>query len=369
MSFTEFTISALLKGKPKSAGSMISIRRRMLLLFAVIVGSVILWPQPGAGQLERVYHPLYLPAGHNWVFRQLYPATDRLFNAFDYGHGILAETLYTRPHAPAEYLEQEIYLHLTRVILPNPPRLPLAEATFVPRFSRYVPVVQEMFEWAHVLHRQTYDILADRRVQDKEAALEALLNYYQRSGLAFTDAPKSMAIMDEQYYSKAFRERHPKFNGLIWAYHWLQIAIHEPLVLYDDPEQRQAAMNAVLARFWQMLEDPPERLPSEMPMMPSIAPAFSARFPRLAATFDNLHMMHDVVSDILISDRVEDRRAELYRAADAFRNPAILAVTDDEWRSMAVGHGVAQQGGAAVDFLPAVPTLEQPEHEPHKHGH
>ena len=38
----------------------------------------------------------------------------------------------------------------------------------------------------------------------------------------------------------AFRSRNPKFNGLIWGYHWLQVGVYEPLlargvVLRDNP--------------------------------------------------------------------------------------------------------------------------------------
>jgi hypothetical protein len=124
-------------------------------------------------QVERVYHPFYLPASHNWQFRQQFPAVDRLFSAFDFGHGILYETLLTRPDAPVELLEEEIYDRLTKDILLNPPRLPMPEASFMPRYTRLVPRAKEMFEWAHILHRQTYDILADDRIEDKDAVMEA----------------------------------------------------------------------------------------------------------------------------------------------------------------------------------------------------
>ncbi len=39
------------------------------------------------------HEQFYLQAKHNWVFRERYRAADRLFNAFDYGHAILYETL------------------------------------------------------------------------------------------------------------------------------------------------------------------------------------------------------------------------------------------------------------------------------------
>jgi hypothetical protein len=320
-----------------------------------------------AAQMERVYHPLYLPAPHNWQFRQQFPALDRLFNAFDYGHGILYETLYTRPDAPVALLEEEIYHRLTRNILLNPPRMPMPEASFMPRYARAVPLAKEMFEWAHILHRQTYDILADNRIQDRDAAMQELLEYYRTSALAFTDVPKGMEIMDEQYFSKEFRERYPRFNGLIWAYHWLQVAVYEPLLLYEDPEERQMAVNATLVRFWQMLEDPPATLPSEMPMTPAIAPTFTERYPELAAIFDNLHMMHDVISDILASDRVPNKRREIYAQAEHFRNPAFMAVGREAWIEMALAHGLEAQGGPAVGILPPVPTRDAPHHEPHQH--
>jgi ketosteroid isomerase-like protein len=327
-------------------------------------------PEAGA-QVERVYHPMYLPADHNWEFRTQFPAMDRLFNAFDYGHGILYETLWSRPDAPEELLEEEIYRDLTQRILPNPPRLPMPEASFMPRYARLVPLAKEMFEWAHILHKQSYDILADRRLSEEERdrAMAELLDYYLTSDLAFPDVPKGMEIMDEQHFSKAFRERYPKFNGLIWAYHWLQVAAYEPLLAYDDPDRQRAAMDALLARFWQMLEDPPEALPSEMPMTPAIAPAFTERYPEFAAVFDNLHMMHDVISDVLVSERVPrgEKRAEIYRQADLFRDPEAMAVSRDDWIAMALAHGLEAQGGPAVGWLPEVPTRGAAPHDHHVH--
>ena len=338
-------------------------------LLVVVAG---MSPPEAEAQVERVYHSMYLPADHNWAFRDQYPAVDRLFNAFDYGHGILYETLWSRPDAPVTLLEEEIYADLTQRILPNPPRLPMPEASFMPRYARLVPLAKEMFEWAHVLHRQTYDILADPRLSEEERdrSMAELLDYYLISDLAFPTAPKGMEIMDEQYFSKEFRESYPRFNGLIWAYHWLQVAVYEPLVTYEDSEARQTAMTAVLARFWQMLEEPPEALPSEMPMTPAIAPVFTERYPEFAAIFDNLHMMHDVISDILVSDQVprNRKREEIYRQADLFRDPGSMAVSRDEWIAMALGHGLDAQGGAAVGWFPEAATLRAAPHHEH-HGH
>jgi len=56
---------------------------------------------------------------------------------------------------------------------------------------------------------------------------------------------------------------------------------------------------AAVARFRQMIEHPPTNMPRIMPMTAAVAPAFAARYPEAAIIFDNLHSMHDVVSDIL----------------------------------------------------------------------
>ena len=41
------------------------------------------------GSFARVPEQTYLGASYNWAFRDRFPHSDRLFNAFDYGHAIL----------------------------------------------------------------------------------------------------------------------------------------------------------------------------------------------------------------------------------------------------------------------------------------
>ena len=64
-------------------------------------------------------------------------------------------------------------------------------------------------------------------------------------------------------------------------------------------EGRQAAVAPTVARFRQLLPGSPEGFPVVMPMTAAIGPAFSAKWPVLAIVFDNLHSMHDVISEIL----------------------------------------------------------------------
>ena len=316
---------------------------------------------PAQAQWVTTFESFYLQAPHNWTFRSNYQNADRLFNAFDYGHAILYETLFTKPGAPASVLEETIYDRLTTQILVRPPKVPLEEVAIEPMYSRLAPEAKAMFDWSHVLHRQIYDVLADERIADaaKDAEVQRLIAYYKtRPDLAFSSKPKSMALMQEQPYSLAFRQKYPKFNGLIWGYHWFQVGLYEPLLVGKTVAERQAGVRATVARFWQMLREPPASLPYQMPMTSAISPEFARRYPEAAIIFDNLHSMHDVVSDILANPAVprDRKRAEIMRAAQLFRDDTSYVMPVAAWLVMSKEMGVENMGGPAVGFTPALPT-------------
>ena len=83
---------------------------------------------------------------------------------------------------------------------------------------------------------------------------------------------------------------------------------------------------------------------------PAVAPRFTARHPRAAAIFDNLHMMHDIISDILVSDRVpRNLKGKAIEAALAeFRDSTRNTKSVQEWPDMAaMTGGVDRLGGVA----------------------
>ena len=334
---------------------------RMTFNRFAVVAALVLPARTLAPQWVTTHEQFYLEAPHNWVFRNNYAAADRLFNAFDFGHAILYEKLWTKPGAPASLLEETEYNRLTKQILIRPPRVPLEEGAIEIAYVKLAPEAKQMFEWAHVLHRQVYDVLADERLSDaqKDAEVARLLAYYRtRRDVAFSAKPKSMALMQEQPYSLAFRQKYPKFNGLIWAYHWLQVGLYEPLVVGKSIEERQKLVRATVARFWQQIENPPTTMPHVMPMTAAVAPVFSARYPEAAIIFDNLHSMHDVISDILANPSVprDRKRAEILLAARRFRDDTSFVMTTEAWRTMTEHMGLENMGGPSVGFLPALPT-------------
>ena len=309
---------------------------------------------PASAQSARYYEQTYMRASHNWKFRNAYPQADRLFNAFDYGHAILYETLWRQPSANRDALDSKQFGFITSDLLVHPPKVMLDERAIGPEWAKLAPEVLMMFEWSHMLHRQIYDVWADESMPDaaKDRKVAELLTYYRsRPALAFSSKPKDMDLMEGQPYSLAFRKRFPKFNGLIWSYHWMQMTLYDALMSGTNRRERSANVSWVVGRFRQMIDNP-SQLPTTMPMSPAIAPKFSARYPEAAIIFDNLHSLHDVVSDILANPAVprSEKRRTILEAAAHYRDDRTAVTSESEWRDMAASMGAEKMGG-----LPAFP--------------
>lgn len=319
----------------------------------------------GLNGQEQRNDRIYYPGSFNWRFLSRYPEAARLFNAFDYGHAVLYESLLTGGAGTTGRLDRE-YRYLTKDLLPRPPRFAIAEEAVMPRYARLAWRAKQIFDWAHVLHRQIYDVYADERLPQavKDSLIERLTDHYlTREDYALTPVPKDMALMDGQYYSQAFRREYRRFNELIWAYHWLQVGLYEPFILGSSPAERKTLVQGATARFWTMVRDSTGGFPRVMPMTAVVAPRFSQAHPRAAIIFDNLHMMHDIISDILWSERVapQDKRRVIYAALAEFQDSTRNVLTRLEWREM--GHhmgGVEAMGGLPVpDAVSPSDPLEQ----------
>ena len=311
-------------------------------------------PGARASLATSAYGQTYFAASHNWAFRHAYPRVDRLFNAFDYGHAVLYETLLRSDSArQVRTLEDRELRFITERLLPNGPRVPLEERAIAPTYTTLVPEVTAMFEWAHVFHRQLYDVLSDERIwpSERDARAREVIRYYRsRPDLAFSMAPKSMDLMEGQRYSLAFRHRAPRFNGLLWSYHWMQMALYDALLSSDSSaSERRALIDATVSRFRAMTVNGAAGAPTVMPMAPAIAPRFSDRYPEAAIVFDNLHSLHDVVADILASPVIprDEKRSAILAAAAAYRDSTTSVTSRQSWLEMAHAMGVEQMGGAA----------------------
>jgi hypothetical protein len=326
--------------------------RALLLAVSVFLAT------PQARAQSAYFEQTYLAAPYNWAFRDRFPRVDALFNAFDYGHAILYQTLWRTPDARLAVLDTVRFHFITTRLLRDPPTVPLDESAIGPDWVKLAPEAAEMFEWAHQLHRQLYDVWSDDHLtpEQKDREVARAVRYYEsRPKLAFSAKPKDMSLMEGQTYSLTFRKRFPRYNGLIWSYHWLQMALYEALLAPGDQARRRSNVEAVVARFWEMLDSSPTQLPTIMPQSYGIAPRFSARYPEPAIIFDNLHSFHDVVSDILADPAIprSQKRRTILEAAAHYRDTTTAITSVDDWKSMATAMGVANMGGPA-------PVVEEP---------
>jgi hypothetical protein len=241
-------------------------------------------------------HLFYKPAGHNWSINRI-PAFARDMYATGVGHAMAYEALAC---GQADSLESKVYNEINWV-LKNPPRNPVDEGAISPTFLRRYGSVEKVFDWSHTLHFQTIDVLADPRLTDaqKDAEIERLWQFYSAQPYAITGLPMNMDYQDSFVYSGEFRKRYPKVNGLFWGYHWLQTVNYD--MLYRVPVAHQAPQYDVIGARYHA-EELTKTDREFMPMTAELSPRFAKRFPQIANSFDNLHMLHDNVNDILARD-------------------------------------------------------------------
>lgn len=246
-------------------------------------------------------------------------------NAVAVGHALAYEDLVT---GKADRLETTTFGRINRV-LKNPPKFMPDEASISPTFGRKYGVLEQVFDWTHILHNQTIDVLASTEMTqvEKDKEIEALWKYYFESvPYAITPLPMNMEWLDSQPYSMAFRQKYPKVNGLFWGYHWLQGAMYDGLNGLTLEQQRRS-YDVIGAHYHKTALYRTDR--SFMPMFADTSPKFAAKYPHIANAFDNLHMLHDMVNDILATDWMNDqqkaeqiKRAIWIVSAEAHRNEA-----------------------------------------------
>lgn len=294
--------------------------KNIFLIFSAIV---LLSPQ--VSKAEVVWYPMPAEA---YKFGDLYPEAQRLLFAFDYGHALVYERLMINRGkiSDPKQFEQDLLKDIL-VILKNPPNIKVDEADIAPAYVYKFPKIVALFDWSHLLHQFVLDILATSK--DRGAGLDRRISevyqqYNATSRLAITDVCKTMLFMDGHYFSKAFRRNFPSFNLLIWSYHWFQIRLYDAL-LKPTKIDRDKAVAATVKEFWDLIADLPDSAPFDMMPETAIeAPAFASRFPKIPGAFDNNHMLHDIVSDLLVSDKVKesDMRSEGLRMASQALDPS-----------------------------------------------
>lgn len=267
-----------------------------------LLPAIVLLAIPAAGRAQIVQRnaQFRLPASYNFAFSDAYPVAARSFYAAHFAHFSVYEVLLNEGPDAAEAmqaLERRI-----RHYIANPPRLEPPAEIIAPNWSKIAYRTGAAMDWTHMLHSQLYDILTDDRVTDKRAAGERAISYYLSSpDAAFATRGYGHAFMlAGGSWAEAFAKKYPGINGILWAYHWHHAAIYEAL-MEPDSAARRREMDRVIRTFVDSVLPNP---PSYMPLTAEVAPKFGATFPAAAHIFDNLHMMHDIVNDIMADAQI-----------------------------------------------------------------
>lgn len=287
-------------------------------LCALVVLATVALALAGCSQLEPRDKRFYYRALWNFALREDLAELDSEFNGVDFGHSNLYENLLLTGGKDVPAIEERARKE-TLAFIATKPRLNPNEEAIAPTYMKLAWRAQNTFDEAHALHRATYDIVVSDE-PDKDRALRNVLAYYRESAYAITAKRLDHHRLDQLPYSKTFRQRFPLFNATIWSYHYLQVAVYDPLQAARDLEAKTQAVRPILTTYHRYLDQPPVEW-TFMPLTAELSPAFAARYPEIANIFDNLHMLHDNISDILASDLLpswEAKRAEIYRLVNAY---------------------------------------------------
>ncbi|RYG45366.1 hypothetical protein EON79_12820 [bacterium] len=271
----------------------------------------------------RYSEVFYKRGPYNFAVYGTLESLARDLNGVAVGHAMAYEDLVS---GNAKGLETTTFVRIDAV-LKHPPKLMPAERFLSPRFARTYAYLEKLFDWTHVLHAQTIDVLASPKLtqNEKDREIEALWRYYKTQvPYTITGLPLNMAYLDSQAYSWKFRRTYPKVNALFWGYHWLQTSIYD-LLWRSRTTAEQRAQYAIVGEQYRKTEL--YRTDRDfMPMMAETSPEFARRFPEMSNAFDNLHMLHDMVNDILATESfTAAQRAEQIQRA-------IWLVSDDAHR-------------------------------------
>ena len=328
------------------------LRRVRLSLVGIMAGLTLVLIIAACTQMEPRDKRFYYRALWNFALRENLKELDIEFNGVDFGHSNLYENLLLTGARDVPAIEEKARKQTLQFIYSRPVLNPNEEA-IAPAYMKLAWRAQNTFDEAHALHRSTYDIyVSDLSAPDRDQAVRKVLAYYRDSHYAITAKRLDHQRLDTFRYSKSFRRKFPLFNATIWAYHYLQVVVYDVLAAAPDLRSKQKAVDPILRTYHGYLQKPPVEW-TFMPMTEELSPKLAAEYPEIANIFDNLHMMHDTISDILVTDLLptwEEKRKEIYRVTQAY-----YWASADATNPFIVREGQPHHSGSAPAMEPGAP--------------
>jgi hypothetical protein len=269
--------------------------------------------------LEKRDQIFHLRGDYNYKFYKNHPQDYALTTVAHWAHGRISDILLEAPQDTRQ--ADEAFFAQGKWFLEHPSRVEPHQDYVAPEFARLAWWAIRVVDWTHQLHEQLYDIMTDPGIplDQKKKWIDRSVDYYlSEPEMAFSPAPFEEVVMSRvqlthQPWFKAFRTNWPKSNGLFWAFHWWHPVIYEVQLLNPNLEDQKRAIREIDDIFMKdVVLNPPQR----MHLSREVMPRFSQLSPEAANIFDNLHMFHGIVYDILASPKVQDKKKEIYRMID-----------------------------------------------------
>lgn len=268
----------------------------------------------------------YLRGPYNFEFFWRHNDSYRYGAGFHYHHGAQHDILQLRP------LKENIYYDsiFDSMVMDGVMNKKLAVE---PSMEYYGPYVGRMayklyrtIDWAHMHHEQTYDILSDEDIlwNEKKEWTDRAVKYYleQNPEVALSVAPlditmRRTAVMMKPYFTY-YRNYFPKSNGDAWVAHWWHPSIYEAMMIAGNGKKQEMVIEQTNNLMHEtVFFDRPQR----MLLSREIMPRYSRMTPESANIFDNLHMLHGIVFDILAYEgwNEKQKRDEIYSVIEALK--------------------------------------------------
>lgn len=291
------------------------------ILGIVMVLGVAAPPVDALEQRDLVFR---LRGPYNFQYFRHHPEDFQLGAVAHWAHGWQHDLILITPRERTLEADARFYRDFERLFA-DPPRTEPHQDYVGPRMARLAWKVMRTIDWAHMLHEQLYDIMTDPRIPpaEKKRWIDRAVRYYlSEDEIAFSVAPAEVVLkragLNQAPWLHDYMMAWPRAAALFFAFHWWHMVVYEAQLLYPELQPQQEALRKIVLDLFanQVLKTPPNR----MLFTRETAPRWARAYPEAANIFDNLHMFHHLVYSVLQSDRVPDKRAELYRIVELMRN-------------------------------------------------
>ena len=264
----------------------------------------------------------YLRGPYNNALFRRHNRTFQIGAALHFSHAKQHDVLLLSPIADHERVDAAFDQESVTFAKELPAETEPHQEYYAPYTARAAWRVLRAIDWTHMHHEQTYDILSDAGIPWSEKArwTDRAVRYYLDNDVAFSCAPldvtmRRVAAMMKPYFT-TFRNQYPRSNNYFYAAHWWHPVIYEAQMLGGNGPRQETVIQETNRVFYsEVLADRPRR----MLLLREAAPRYSRLSPESANIFDNLHMFHGIVYDILAYEgwTIAQKRAELYRVIEA----------------------------------------------------